>query len=89
MVEMRLEVNTTGSDLENVAGVVFHHCVITIGAAQATLNGGLVCIDARRGSLCKPQRDQQGRYNDQQECFFHGVPPKIPALRRCEISLAI
>jgi hypothetical protein len=64
MAQMWLEVNTAGSDLENVAGVVFHHRVVTIRATQATLNGGLVCIDARRGGLCKPQRHQQGRHND-------------------------
>ena len=58
---MRLEINGAGGDLENVAGVVFHNCVITIRATQATFNGGLVCISARRGSLCKPQRGQQSR----------------------------
>src|SRR5271165_3036653 len=82
MVQMWFEVNSAGSDLENVAGVVFHHGVISIGATQATLNGGLACIDARRGGLCKPQSDQQGRYNDryndQQECFFHGVLRRFP-----------
>jgi hypothetical protein len=82
MAQMWLEVNTAGSDLENVAGVVFHHCVATIRATQATLNGGLVCIGIRRGSLCKPHRDQQGRYCDQQKCSLHGNPPKILALRR-------
>ena len=56
---MRLEINTAGGDLENVASVVFHNCVVTIRATQATLNSGLVCTSARRGSLCKPQRAQQ------------------------------
>ena len=51
MTQMRLEINAAGSDLENVAGVVLHNCVVTIRAAQATLNS-LVCIAARRGSLC-------------------------------------
>jgi hypothetical protein len=73
MAHMRLEIDTTGGDLENAAGVVLHNCVITNRATQATLNVALVCIDARRGSLCKPQRDQQGRYNDQQQCSFHGL----------------
>jgi hypothetical protein len=73
MAQMWLEIDTAGSDLESVASVVFHHRVVTIRATQATLNGGLVCIDARRGCLCKPQRDQQGRYNDQQKCSFHGI----------------
>jgi hypothetical protein len=73
MTHMGLEIDTAGSDLENVASVVLHNCVVTIRATQATLNVGLVCIDARRGSLCKPQRDQQGRYNDQQECSLHGI----------------
>jgi hypothetical protein len=72
MAQMLLEIDTVGSDLENVARAVFHHCVVTVRAPQATLNG-LVCIDARRGSLCKRQRDQQGRYNDQQECSLHGI----------------
>jgi hypothetical protein len=72
MAQMWLELDTAGSDLENVASVVFHNGVVTIRATQATLNVGLVCIDARRGSLCKP-RDQQGRYNDQQECSLHGI----------------
>jgi hypothetical protein len=51
MTQMRLEINAAGSDLENVASVVLHNCVVTIRAAQATLNS-LVCIAARRGSLC-------------------------------------
>jgi hypothetical protein len=76
MAQMLLEINTAGSDLEKVARTVFHHCVVTIRSPQATLNG-LVGIDARRGSLCKPQRDQQGRYNDQQECSFHGILRKF------------
>jgi hypothetical protein len=57
MAQMCLEINTAGSDLENVAGVVFQNCVVTIRATQATLNVGLLWIAARRGSLCKPQRD--------------------------------
>jgi hypothetical protein len=61
MAEMGLEVDTAGSDLETVTRVVLHDCVITVRATQTTLKVGLVCIDARRGSLCKPQRDQQGR----------------------------
>jgi hypothetical protein len=73
MAQMWLEIDAAGSDLENAASVVLHNCVVTIRATQATLNVGLVCIDARRGSLCKPQRDQQGRYNDQQECSLHGI----------------
>jgi hypothetical protein len=72
MAHMWLEINTAGSDLENVASVVLHNSIVTIRATQATLNG-LVCIDARRGSLCKPQRDQQDRYNDQQQCSLHGI----------------
>src|SRR5450759_3260881 len=73
MAQMRLEIDTAGSDLESVTRVVLHNCVITIRATQATLNVGLVSIGARRGSLCKPQRNQQGRYNDQQECSLHGI----------------
>jgi hypothetical protein len=73
MAQMWLEIDTAGRDLENMARVVLHNCVVTIRATQATLNVGLVCVDARRGSLCKPQRDQQGRYNDQQQCSLHGI----------------
>jgi hypothetical protein len=73
MAQMLLEINAAGSDLESVAGVVFDKRVITIRAAQAALNVGLLWIAARRGSLCKPQRDQQGRYNDQQQCSLHGI----------------
>jgi hypothetical protein len=73
MAQMRLEINTAGIDLESVASVVLHNYVITIRATQATLNVGLVSVGTRRGSLCKPQGDQQGRYNDQQECSFHGI----------------
>jgi hypothetical protein len=72
MAEMLIEINTIGSDLENVARAVFHDCVVTVRATQATLNG-LVRVDARYGSLCEPQRDQQGRYNDQQQCSLHGI----------------
>jgi hypothetical protein len=72
LAQMWLEVNTAGGDLENAAGVVLHNCVATIRATQATLNVGLICIDARCGSLCKPKPGQQGRYNDQQECSLHG-----------------
>ena len=60
MAQMLLEINTVGSDLENAARVVFHNCVVTIGAREATLNR-LVCVVAPRGSLCKRQPDQQGR----------------------------
>jgi hypothetical protein len=74
---MCLEINTVGSDFENVAGLVFHHGVIAIRTTQATLNGGLIWSAARWGSLCKPQRDQQGRYNYQQQCSLHGNPPRF------------
>jgi hypothetical protein len=73
MAQMWLEINTTGGELENAASVVFHNCVITIRATQATLDVSLVRIGVRRGSLCKAQRDQQGRYSDQQECSLHGI----------------
>jgi hypothetical protein len=73
MAHLWLEINSARGDLENAAGVVFHNRVVAIRATQATLNVGLVCIDARRGSLGKPQRDQQGRYDDQQECSLHGI----------------
>jgi hypothetical protein len=70
---MWLEINTAGGDLENAAGVVLHNCVVTVRAAQATLNVGLVRIGARWGSLCKPKPGHQGRYNDQQESSLHGI----------------
>jgi hypothetical protein len=89
MAQMRLEINTAGSDLENPAGVVFRNCVVTVRATQATLNSGLVCIAARRGSLCKPQDNQQGRYNDQQTYSLHGILRGSDALRRSEIPLGI
>ena len=73
MAQMLLEINAARSDLENAAGAVFDKRVITIRAAQAALNVALLWIAARRGSLCKPQRDQQGRYNDQQQCSLHGI----------------
>jgi hypothetical protein len=77
MAEMWLEINTAGGDLENAAGVVFHNRVVISRATQATLNVGLVCIAARRGSLCKPQRDQQGQSSDQQECSLHGILQRL------------
>jgi hypothetical protein len=58
LAEMRLEISAAGSDLENLVGVVFRNGVATVRATQATLNVDLVCVAARRGSLCKPQRDQ-------------------------------
>jgi hypothetical protein len=72
MAQMWLEIHSAGSDLEYVASVIFCNCVVTIAALQTTLNISLVCIGARRGNLCKPQHDQQGRYNDQQKCSLHG-----------------
>jgi hypothetical protein len=73
MAQMWLEVNTAGSDLENLASVVFRNGVVIGRATQATPDVGLFCIAARRGSLCKPQRSQQGWYNDEQERFLHGI----------------
>jgi hypothetical protein len=32
MAQMLLEIDAVGGDLENVARVVFHNCVVTIGA---------------------------------------------------------
>jgi hypothetical protein len=73
MAQMRLEINATGCNRENLASVVFRNCVATVRATHATFNVDLVCIAARRGSLCKPQCGQQGRYNDHQEYFLHGI----------------
>jgi len=73
MAQMWLEINTAGADFENLASVIFHNCVVAIRTTQATLNVGLFCICACRGSLRKRQSGQQGRYNDQQECFLHGI----------------
>src|SRR5580698_4952425 len=83
---MLFEINRAGSDLPNVARAVFNHRVTTIRARQTTLNR-LVCIDALCGSLCQTGRNHQGRYNHQQKYSLHGIPPRILALRRCEISL--
>jgi hypothetical protein len=68
MAQVLLEFDAGGTDLENVARTVFHNCVVTIRARQAALNR-LVCS----GRLCNPQRDQQGRYNYQQQCSLHGI----------------
>jgi hypothetical protein len=38
-----------------------------------SFNVDLVWIAACRGSLCKPQHGQQGRYDDQQEYFLHEI----------------
>ena len=59
-----LEINTARGEFKNLASAVLRNCVITIRATQATLNDALVCIEACRRSLCKSQRDQQGRYSD-------------------------
>jgi hypothetical protein len=73
LAHIRREVGNTGSDLESLARVIFGNGVVTGRATQATFNVGLACIAARRGSLCKPHRDQQRRYNDQQEYSLHGI----------------
>jgi hypothetical protein len=51
LTQMRLEISTTGSDLENLAAVVFRNGVVIARATQATFNVNLVCIAARGGSL--------------------------------------
>jgi hypothetical protein len=73
MAHMGLEISAAGGDPENLAGIVVRDGVVAVRATQATLHVDLVRIAARRGSLCKPQRDQQGRYNDQQEYSLHGI----------------
>ena len=65
MAQMRLEINTAGGDLENLTSAVFRNCVVAIRSTQATFNVGLVRIAASVGSLRKPQRHQQARYNHQ------------------------
>jgi hypothetical protein len=77
MSQMRLEISAAGSDLENLASVVFRNGVVTVRATQAPFNVDLVGIAACRGSLCKPQRDQQGRYNNQQEYSLHGILEEV------------
>jgi hypothetical protein len=54
VAQLWLEINTTGSDPENLTSVVFRNCVVTIRAPQATLDVGLVCIAVRCGNLSKP-----------------------------------
>jgi hypothetical protein len=73
MAKMRLEINTAGGDLKNLASATFRNCVIAISSTQATLNVGRVRIAASVGSLRKPQRHQQGRYSYQQKYSFHGI----------------
>jgi hypothetical protein len=73
LTQKRLKVNAAGSELEIVAGVVFGQGVVTVRAAQATLNASWGWIAACRGSLCESQRDQQSRYNDQQACSLHEI----------------
>ena len=63
MTHMWLEINTAGGDLENLPSAVFRNCVVAIRSTQATFNVGLACVAASVGSLRKPQRHQQGRYN--------------------------
>jgi hypothetical protein len=58
MAKMWLEINTASADLEKVSSLVFQDCVVTVRTAQATLDVGLVCIAASRGSLRKTQRGQ-------------------------------
>jgi hypothetical protein len=70
---IRLEIGGAGRDLENLARVVFRNGVVGVRSTQATFDVDLVSIAAHRGSLCKPHRDQQGRYNDQQEYSLHGI----------------
>ena len=73
MAQVWFEINAAGSELEIVAGAVLDQGVVAIRTAQATLDAGRICGAARRGSLCKPQRDQQGRYNDQQACSLNEI----------------
>jgi hypothetical protein len=73
LAHKRLEISAARCDLENLARVVFRNGVVSVRAAQAAFNVDLVCVAARRGSLCKRQRDQHCRYNDQQEYFLHGI----------------
>lgn len=63
MPQMLFEIYAIGSDLENVARVVLYNRVVPSGARQTALDG-LICIAARRGGLCQPQREQQGRCSD-------------------------
>lgn len=78
LAHIRLEISTAGSDLENLARVVFCNGVVALRAAQASFNVHLVGVAARRGSLCKPHRDQQCRYNDQQEYSLHRILLEVP-----------
>jgi hypothetical protein len=73
LAQIRLEIRAAGSDLENLAGIVFRNGIGALRATHATFDVDLVCISAGRGSLCKPHCDQQGRYNEQQEYSLHGI----------------
>jgi hypothetical protein len=65
MAQMWLEIYTACGDLENLTSAVFRNCIVAIRSTQATFNVGLVRVAASVGSLRKPQRHQQGRYNHQ------------------------
>jgi hypothetical protein len=65
MAQMRREINTAGGNLENLSSAVLGNCVVAIRSTQATFNVELVRAAASAGSLRKPQRHQQGRYNHQ------------------------
>jgi hypothetical protein len=78
MAKMRLEINTAGGDLENLTRAVFHDGVVSVRSTHATFDIGRVGVTASLGSLRKPQRHQQGRYNDQQEYWFHGILLRFP-----------
>jgi hypothetical protein len=70
---MRLQVNRAAGDPEGLGCSVLSDSIATIGATEASLDAGLIGVAVRCGSLSKSQRDQQNRYNDQQEYIFHGI----------------
>jgi hypothetical protein len=78
LAHIRFEISAAGSDFENLAGTVFGNGVTAVRATHATFDADLVCVAASRGSLGKTHRNQQCRYNEQQEYSLHGILREVP-----------
>jgi hypothetical protein len=70
---MGLQINRAARDSEGLGCAVLGYGVVAVGAAEASLDAGLLGIAVRCGSLSNPQWDQQKRYSDRQKCFLHGI----------------
>jgi hypothetical protein len=89
MAHMGLEIDTAGGDLENLTSAIFCNCVVAISSTQTTFNVSRVRVAASVGSLRKPQSHQHGRYNHQQEYFFHGILLRFSPCGGLKVSLGI